>query len=182
MKVIVFIDFDDTMNTPTQYQSPFIVESYFHDMTTVEHFDKAIVNLFTPESIELIQWLCDKYDTEFVISSTWRKDFTKEQFELMFHANKLPIKLHDDWRTDDAGTRYEQIQRWVNAHENTCHLILDDTQSGWSLKDSPLEFKTIFCDCNDQTDLDSLSGGSLNQRHRYWVQQTINYQLLECGK
>lgn len=178
--MIVFIDFDDTMNNAALCRNPFIVESYFHDMTTVEAFDKAITHLFTEEAMEVVRWLCEKYNPKFVISSTWGKDFTKEQFELMFHANKLPIVLHEDWRTDDAGTRYDQIQRWIVAHEDKIHLILDDTQSGCSLEDTPLEFKTVFCDRMDQTDPES-HGCSLNNRHKYWIQQTINYQLLECG-
>lgn len=177
--MIVFLDCDDVLNIPPLYKNSFIVESYFLDMTTVEEFDEAIKNLFTEEAMEVLRWLCDEYDPEFVISSTWRKDFTKEQFELMFHANNLPCKLHEDWKTDEIGLRDEQIQRWIDDHpEETIHLILDDSQSGFSLVDSKLEYKTLFCDRWDQTDEESHNGSSLNPSHKYWIRQIVNYQKL----
>jgi len=89
-------------------------------------------------------------DFEVVISSSWRKYYSKEScFYDLFEQNGLPLTLHKDWKTIVmSGNTYgcyssgytpfcaraSEIHEWIMRHpEIKRFMILDDPDSGISL-------------------------------------------------
>jgi hypothetical protein len=65
----------------------------------------------------------------YVLSSTWRKQHTKEEMEEYLKRYNWTGEFHPDWRTDDLGPiRGNEIERWLQAHPDTDnYIILDDS-------------------------------------------------------
>lgn len=79
-------------------------------------------------AVQFLNWLCKNTEAKIVISSTWRYNHPKEEFEGFF-----PNNLHQDWRTDTRlltnGTscRGDEIKMWLDCHpEVENYIILDD--------------------------------------------------------
>ena len=97
-------------------------------------------------AVQFLNWLCREIDAKIVISSTWRYNHPKEEFEQFFTA------IHEDWRTDTdllrngTNCRGDEIQLWLNNHpEVTQYIILDDDQD---MLDSQID-RCVFTNYED---------------------------------
>lgn len=99
-----------------------------------------------PLAVEMLNFLHDLFPFQTVISSSWRKFINKQQMEDLFSANNLNLKIADDWATTEfkirgwdrtAGfcARAAEINEFVERHEITEFMCLDDPWSGSSLDD-----------------------------------------------
>jgi HAD domain in Swiss Army Knife RNA repair proteins len=75
-------------------------------------------------AVGMILTLCKRLSVEIVVSSSWRETFKHEDLARMF---KLPII---DAIDNEAGTRGDQIQRWLNAHPEVEQYAIVDDNSG----------------------------------------------------
>jgi len=84
---------------------------------------------FDVYAVQFLNWLCKEVDAKIVISSTWRYNHPKEEFEEFFTT------IHENWRTptdlltNGSNCRGDEIALWLNNHpEVTQYVILDDDQ------------------------------------------------------
>lgn len=78
-------------------------------------------------AVQFLNWVCEQTGAKIVISSSWRYNHPKEEFQSFFN------NIHDDWKTDvnllsnGSKCRGDEIQIWLNKHPETQqYLILDD--------------------------------------------------------
>lgn len=76
----------------------------------------------------------------YVISSSWRQAFTREQIECVFRGAQMGFvvdSLHEQWRTPcppPERERIAEIEAWLQEHHRgEAFVILDDEYSGPSL-------------------------------------------------
>ena len=111
MKVI-FLDIDGVLNS---LRSAHAFNGYPHD------FSKESLKQFDWVAIELIKRVCDETNAKIVISSTWRKQHSIEDFK-----NYLKLDIIDKTPTMMGGRGYE-IQKWLADKENIeKYAIIDD--------------------------------------------------------
>lgn len=79
-----------------------------------------------PVAMHFLDYLCNKYKVQLVLSSSWRckgEPYMMTWFQLfgcsMHH-------FHKDWCTDQLGDRIAEIESWVNLHMPTTWAALDD--------------------------------------------------------
>lgn len=74
-----------------------------------------------------LRWVCEQSGARIVISSTWRYNRDRQ-----FFVNVFGDVIHDDWRTsidlltNGTDCRGDEIKLWLDAHNCTEYLILDD--------------------------------------------------------
>lgn len=77
-----------------------------------------------PACVALLDSLCAATGATVVVSSNWRKHRDVPGI-LAAHGFSGPI--HADWRTDwDGPRREDEISRWLAAHGNPRHVVIDD--------------------------------------------------------
>jgi hypothetical protein len=92
---------------------------------------------------------------QYVVSSSWSNYLTREQMQQVFRLTGLEfvaVNLHKQWTTpkEIGATRLTEITKWITTHQQQAQLVLvlDDLESGWSLRGSPLEDKgyVVLCE------------------------------------
>jgi hypothetical protein len=82
------------------------------------------------EGVGLLNLLCEEVgDVQYVLSSTWRRDYSKEWMESHLREFGWKGVFHDDWKTHFLNTiRGIEIEDWLNRHitEWDTFVILDD--------------------------------------------------------
>ncbi len=118
--------------------------------------------LFTREAREAIRAVVDAMggDIRFVISSTWREHFNRDEVQTLFEGAGLSFvaeRMFDDdrWRTPTLRaqcSRRREINAWMQTHEGRHpFVIIDDLSSGASLASAledvadPLHGKVVLC-------------------------------------
>jgi putative RNA 2'-phosphotransferase len=84
---------------------------------------------------------------EYVISSTWSRHLTKEQFEIVLLRTGLGFvasNLHEHWTTPKGtgSPRMTEINNWIAQHRLPAQplLVLGRHESGWNLHESALDW------------------------------------------
>jgi len=94
----------------------------------------------------------------YVISSTWRQVFSREQIERVFRTADVGFVaagLHDKWETPSRLSRpdrIDEIESWLqHYHQGEPFVVLDDDYSGTSLTgiddgtNHPLAARVVLC-------------------------------------
>ena len=103
-----------------------------------------------PAKVELLNQICAATDCQVVVSSTWRMDSNCR--DLLIEAG-FNGKFHEHWSTPSfdlanesglyvAKTRDYEIQHWVDEHQPTKYVAIDDMPV--ALKDQSLLIATDF--------------------------------------
>jgi len=138
---VIFLDIDDVIciNSPC---------GGFDAIAAVNgrHVNPAWVyqRLFEPGAVSALKQVHDEMDAavRYVISSTWRESFGREQLEVVFRRTGLSfvadrLQEGEMWRTQpkfDRSRRIDEIAQWLDRHhQGEAFAILDDTHSGASL-------------------------------------------------
>ena len=131
MDNVIFLDFDGPL---------FTERAIFYDKWTTPH----------PQfRYNIPYWKMDAFSVEFlnhvysttpfytVVSSSWRNlidddERCKEFIEELFYVNGLKLPLHNtDFRTSPTiGSRFAAISDWIERHNPSDYLIIDDRESG----------------------------------------------------
>jgi hypothetical protein len=155
---IVFIDIDDVLCVNKPY-SGFDVGLALRGRH--ERGDLVLAGAFAEEAKQTLQTLHEQVGPlRWVVSSSWRLDFTRQEVERVFDAAGLRFVvegLADDvsWATpeSEAGLRADDVEQWLDRHHRGEEfVVLDDLSSGASLivssppSDSRLSGRVILCD------------------------------------
>lgn len=118
VKSIIFLDFDGVIATPKSY----LAHKGMGRSTTYPY-------LLDLECCEVLDTLCQKISAGIVISSTWRRSHTYEEFKKIFADVGITAPLLGRTRKD-RGTgdpRGLQIRAWMDDMEyKGPYLVIDD--------------------------------------------------------
>jgi len=91
----------------------------------------------------------------YVISSSWRQVFSREQIERVFRTAEVgfvAVGLHKKWETLRKTDRIKEIESWLHHyHQGEPFVVLDDDYSGTSLSGidedlkHPLAARLVLC-------------------------------------
>lgn len=126
---IIFLDIDGVMNT----------HNY---MRRQERETGKIVNEeWSPMACRHVKLLCKKFDARIVISSTWRIERDLQELRHILKNNNInpdlligttPILAHE---APDAFCRGDEIERWLDKHDYSDFVIIDDIPASESLEE-----------------------------------------------
>jgi hypothetical protein len=140
MTPILFLDIDDVLCLSKPYGGFDVIGAI-----KGQHPDPDAVfrEVFHPRACDVLKEVHDALDGQlrYVISSTWRRAFNREQIETIFRRTGLDFvaaQIHPAWATPygfNARMRVEDIENWLDQHHRgEPFAIVDDTFSGPSLK------------------------------------------------
>ena len=138
---IVFLDIDDVLCMSSPYGG-------FAAIAAVngQHANPAAVfrQLFAAGAVKALKRVHEEMDARirYVVSSTWRESFGREQLEVVFRQSGLGFVADGlvegaAWRTPvkfRLHQRVDEIAQWlIQHHRGEPFVIVDDTHSGASL-------------------------------------------------
>lgn len=138
---LIFLDIDDVLCLSSPYGG-------FDALAAVKrrHVNSAAVyrELFVATARAALKRVHDEMAgaLRYVISSTWRESFSREQLDAVFRQGGLDFvadRLHEGelWRTPakfGRSRRVDEIAHWLQRHhQGERFVIIDDTCSGASL-------------------------------------------------
>ena len=160
---LVFLDIDDVLCVHEPYGGFDAIEAVHG-----RHVNPAAVfsGLFATRARHALKRMHDAMDARvrYVISSTWREVFSREQLESVFRQGGLEFAADslaegEQWRTPSKlrlGQRVDEIAQWLHQHhQGEPFAIVDDTHSGASLLHAlmtrpgaalhPFEGRVVLC-------------------------------------
>lgn len=123
---VVFLDFDGVVNTLMIYKEPIKArrllqkDGYYFDLCYPQ--DKRVSNT---QAILWLEKLCKEFNTDIVMTSTWRKDY-ELACECLYNSGlSKDIKIIGvtPWLNKPRG---EEIEAWLKTHSCSAFVILDD--------------------------------------------------------
>ena len=163
---IVFLDIDDVLCMSSPYGG-------FAAIAAVngQHANPAAVyrQLFAAGAVNALRRVHEEMHARvhYVISSTWRESFSREQLEVVFRQSGLGFVADGlvegtAWRTPvkfRLSQRVDEIAQWLSQHHRgEPFVIVDDTHSGASLlralkvrpgvKPHPFAGRVVLCQEN----------------------------------
>ncbi len=139
---LMFLDIDDVLCMSSPYGG-------FAALAAVNgrHVNPEAVyrELFAAGAVAALRRVHDAMDARirYVISSTWRESFSREQLELVFRKSGLGFVADNlvagrAWRTPvklRRSQRVDELAQWLSQHhQGEPFVIVDDTHSGPSLQ------------------------------------------------
>lgn len=127
-KMIIFLDFDGVISTTRAYMNQTNEEDFY-------------LRWFDPIACTFIRQICEKFNCQIVVTSTWRKMGYNDCVKIALAAHGLDKYVHSHWCTDDLwvqGMEYGtdrplEIQTWLAENPNEIqYLILDDDTFKWT--------------------------------------------------
>jgi len=154
---IVFLDIDDVLCLNDPYGG-----SDALDAVEGRHPepDRVLREIFAVQAKQVLEIVHAEMggDLRYVISSSWRRAFSREQIKRVFTTagvGFLAASLHEKWETPRRlreTDRIEEIQSWLRQHHRReSFVILDDEYSGGSLLEvyddlnHPLAERVVLC-------------------------------------
>ena len=154
---IVFLDIDDVLCVNDPYGGSDVL-----DALQGRHAepDRVLREVFATQAMRVLESLHAEMsgNLRYVISSSWRRAFSREQIEHIFATAGLGFvvaSLHEQWETPRKlwpAERIEEIQSWLRQyHRGEPFVVLDDEYSGGSLvgvcddRNHPLGERVVLC-------------------------------------
>ena len=151
---VVFLDIDDVLCLNHPYGG-----SDALDAVTGRHSDPDSVlrEIFAAEPKRVLESVHEEMGGQlrYVIRSSWRQAFSREQIERVFRAADVGFvaaHLHEKWGTPRRLDRLGEIELWLrNNHKGEPFVVLDDEYSGASLSGidagdaRPLASRVVLC-------------------------------------
>jgi len=159
MRPIVFLDIDDVMVLNKKFGGRHVLK-YFDrgDGVGLDDWPELWSELILPAARANLRALHDEFNPEYVISSSWVKHFEKDQLIEIFERTGLPFvseNLHKNWMPPwkMSSQRVHEICWWLDKNDVKQYVVLDDLNSGYSLRDAHLLHPTlaehvVFCDAD----------------------------------
>ena len=142
--MILFLDFDDVICL----NQPYGGHDVFHRRNApADLWEK----LFSPPCIEQLRAIHDAHHPWYVLSTSWVVYADRPGFDRILTRAGLPFvasSLHADWCVSQGASesRADAIRHWLDTHEESSFLILDDEASGTGLRNWP---EAILCRVNE---------------------------------
>ena len=143
MKNIIFLDIDGVLNCQLMYEAKF--QKGYKEVKKelrwkVKHNTIEKLDFYSKQiDSERVQWLnelCEKTDSQIVVSSTWRKGKTIEELQEIFDYCGGTFKILDKTGNCGCRTRGCEINVWlsdncqkyfgIESHSFTNYAIIDD--------------------------------------------------------
>jgi hypothetical protein len=154
---IVFLDIDDVLCLNNPYGGFDALEA-----VNGRHADPDTVlrEIFGAEPKRVLQSVHNEMGgrLHYVISSSWRQVFSREQIERVFRTADVGfvvVGFHEKWETPSRlrrAERIEEIESWLHHyHQGEPFVVLDDDYSGASLTGidedlkHPLVARVVLC-------------------------------------
>ena len=154
---IVFLDIDDVLCLNNPYGGFDALEA-----VNGRHADPDTVlrEIFAAEPKRVLESVHKEMGGQlrYVISSSWRQVFSREQIERVFRTAEVgfvAVGLHEKWETPSKlwrTDRIEEIKSWLqHYHQGEPFVVLDDDYSGTSLigidedLKHPLAARVVLC-------------------------------------
>lgn len=153
MKPLIFLDLDDVLVLSHSFTSRQAIMNF--KSVDIDAWPGLWEELIFAEAKNNLSTLHNEFLPEYIISSSWSNYLTKEQLKMIFRRMGIGYvaeNLHIQWKTTKGlqSSRLDEIEQWISEHRvaNQKMLILDDYESGWSLKKSSLYKKgfVVLCD------------------------------------
>ena len=153
MRPIIFLDIDDVLAVSRQYTSFQVIETF--KSNNLDGWPELWSGLISVEARDNLVALHAEFLPRYVVSSSWSNYLSREQFGEIFRRTKLRFvddNLHEHWTTPkrESSTRLAEIENWVSMYGQPMQpiLVLDDNESGWSLRASSLDQRrlVVFCE------------------------------------
>lgn len=148
---IIFLDMDDVLCVDSRYSSVEVMGAFKFYGTK---YPELWANLVLPDARNNLHELHREFFPQYVISSSWSSILEQWQMKEVFDKTGLDFvatNLHKDWTTPKGvgSSRVKEIESWISKHKVPKRplLIIDDTESGWSLKYSRLDSVGIVILC-----------------------------------
>ena len=144
---IVFLDIDDVLCLNNRYGGSDALEAVKGRRADP---DTVLREIFAAEPKRVLDSVHMEMGGQlhYVISSSWRKVFSREQIERVLKTADVgfvAVGLHDKWKTPSGlrrTDRIEEIESWLHHyHQGEPFVVLDDDYSGTSLTGIDEEFK-----------------------------------------
>lgn len=152
MRPIIFLDIDDVLAISREYTSCQIVAIF--KLGDLDGWPELWTGLFFAEARANIRVLHDGFWPQYVVSSSWSTYLIRAQIQEVFRRTELEFvagNLHKHWTTPrGAGpARTDEIANWIARYGQRGRpiLVLDDDESGWSLRDSFLDLQGFVVLC-----------------------------------
>ena len=154
---IVFLDIDDVLCLNNPYGGSDALEA-----VQGRHADpdRVLREIFAAEPKRALESVHKELGGQlrYVISSSWRQVFSREQIERVFRTADVgfvAVGLHEKWETPSRlrrTDRIKEIESWLHHyHQGEPFVVLDDDYSGTSLTGidealkHPLAARVVLC-------------------------------------
>lgn len=144
MRPLLFLDMDDVLCVNERYNSVQMMMCYREKNLDWPELWAGLVDAGAAANLRLLH---DEFAPLYVASTSWATYLSREQMVDVLERTKLEFvveNLHSEWVTPRArsSSRRDEIEWWLDAHREPRQpfLVIDDTQSGWSLAGSQLEY------------------------------------------
>ncbi|MCY0910297.1 HAD domain-containing protein [Massilia antarctica] len=152
MKPIIFLDVDDVLAISREFTSYQVMATF--KSGDLDAWPELWDGLLCAEACRNLAALHREFDALYVISSSWSHYLTRDQMREVFDRCQLSFvakNMHEAWTTPKRSgwSRYDEIHSWtINHLEAGCPvLVLDDEQSGASLRGSSLYARDLIVLC-----------------------------------
>jgi hypothetical protein len=154
---IVFLDIDDVLCLNSPYGGSDALEAVQGRHADPDRVLREIFAAGPKRALESVHKEMDG-QLRYVISSSWRQVFSREQIERVFRTADVgfvAVGLHEKWETPSRlrrTDRIKEIESWLHHyHQGEPFVVLDDDYSGTSLTGidedlkHPLAARVVLC-------------------------------------
>ena len=152
MRPIIFLDIDDVLAISREYTSYRVMATF--KSGDLDGWPELWTGLFLAEARANLVALHREFWPQYVISSSWSNYLTREQMQVIFRRTGLDFvadNMHKRWTTPKGTgpSRTDEIENWIAKHgqRRQSMLVLDDHESGMSLRASKLDHKGLVVLC-----------------------------------
>jgi hypothetical protein len=137
---ILFLDIDDVLCLNDKYGGYDVIEAVHGRHKSA---DAVFRHIFSRRACDALAHIHDAMQARlrYVISSTWREVFDRDQLCDVFRRGGLGFvasSLHEEWCTpinEHRAVRSDEIAQWLDRHlRGEPFAIVDDTFSGFSIE------------------------------------------------
>lgn len=160
MQPIIFLDIDDVLAISALHTSDQVMAAF--EVSDLDGCPELWQGLFFSEARANLMELHSEFGPMYVVSSSWSNYLTQEQMRVVFRRSGLEFvadNMHKQWTTAKAEdpSRLDEIASWIEDHGQHGQpvLVLDDSASGWGLRDSFLDDQGIVVLCEPLVGFDT---------------------------
>lgn len=144
MRPLIFLDIDDVLSLSDVHHSGQLLKVF---QQKIPDYPELWVHLVDADAAKNLRLLHDEFAPLYVISSSWATYLDRDQMCDALTRTQLQFvvdNLHTEWRTPRAlsSGRRDEIEWWLDTHRQPEQpfLVIDDTNSGYTLMRSPLAY------------------------------------------
>lgn len=142
-KTAIFLDFDGT-TLPIIYEK-FLIQMNLLTKGSLSGKDKYGFH-FLPEIMNNIKIITDKFNSDIIITSTWRNDFGLDGMKQMWTDRGYGGKVIGITKNIDINKRGSEINIFLNHNHYDNYVIIDDMNQRFFLPSQ--ESHLVICEPN----------------------------------